>query len=462
MKAGLIGGSYQQRSLPFDAQRTINLYPVMHEKQSGKEIAAMYSVPGKMEFTRVDGGSVRGQFVSANGRLFAASGTEVFEILSDGTKISRGSLITENSLCMFDESLLELAVCDGTYLYIMDYATSTFARVTDGDLPSSVGTVTYLDGYFIVTENSTDKFYVSDLLDGSAWQSLNFASAESSPDALVRAFAVYGQLFLMGETTSEVWFNSGSGAFPFARVEGAKIETGCAAAHSVQKLDNTVFWLGKDKDGRGIVYRAAGFSPQRISTRAVEIALYDSGDLSDVRSYTYQKDGHLFYALTGGNLTSTWVFDVSSGEWHERCHLEEDGTLSTDLAVTCSYAFGKHLVGDKQSGVIYELRDDVYTDAGNEIFRRRVFSHIFNESRRFRINYLQVDFENGVGEGKARLRISENGARTWSPEYEVEIGDLGQFTPRVIWRRLGSMSQATFEVTITDAIPVKICGAYFG
>lgn len=464
MKAGLVGPSYEAFSLPFDAQRTINMFPVVNESGQGKEVAALYSVPGKQLFATVGGGPIRGLFASANGRVFAVSDTEVFEISSDGSATIRGSLITSDTDCTFDETPLELAICDGTNLYILEYSSNTFTRVTDADFPGAA-TVTQLDGYFIVNKPGTGEFYLSDLLDGTSWTALFFATAESSPDALVRPFSVFGQLFLLGEQTAEVWYNSGGLDFPFARLEGGKMEKGCAAAGSVAKIDNTVFWLGRDKDGHGIVYRATGFTPVRISTHAIEQRIRESGSLTDIKGFTYQADGHTFYALTGGNLETTLVYDAATQLWHERAYLEDDGTYSTDLISSCVFAFNKHLVGDRSSGSIYELSMDVYDDAGNELKRSRTFSHIFNEGNRFRINSLRIDFEYGVGlednsDATAWLEISEDGGRTWSKMYGTSIGRIGT-RGRAIWRRLGFMEQATFRVSITDPVKVAICGAYF-
>lgn len=466
MKIGLVGPSYVERSLPFNAQRTINLYPVVDEAGDGKEVSALYGTPGLSTFSTVGDGPIRAEFSSTNGRAFVVSNTQLYEIASTGVATLRGTLITDVSICSMDENTTQLAICDGTNLYIFTYATNVFAQVTDPDFPNG-STVTFLDGYFIVNKPGTGQFYVSALQGGTSWNALDFATAESSPDTLTRVYGGLGQLWLLGDRTTEVWYNAGDVDFPFTRIQGAKMETGSAAAHSVVNMDNTIIWLGKDKDGQGIVYRAQGYSPQRISTHAIEYAINKSSDLSEIRAYTYQKDGHAFYVMTGGNLETTLVYDAATKLWHERATLETDGTLTTHRGTTSMFAFGKHLVGDKTNGNVYEMSLDYYDDSGDEIISQRTFTHISNEGKRFRANELQIDFEYGVGinsgQGSAPvvwLEVSEDGGRTWSPQYQASIGALGAFRSRAVWRRLGLADIMTFRVSITDPVKRSICGSY--
>jgi len=73
LKIGLVGPTFDERSLPFDAQRTINFFPVLDPM--GKEPAALYSVPGLSLFS--DTGSVqgtRGMFASLTGRAYTVVG----------------------------------------------------------------------------------------------------------------------------------------------------------------------------------------------------------------------------------------------------------------------------------------------------------------------------------------------------------------------------------------------------
>jgi hypothetical protein len=465
MKLGLVGPSYQERSLPFDAQRTINFYPTIDETGEGKEVSALYGTPGLELFCTAGIGPIRGVFSSTNGRAFVVSATQLFEISIAGVPTLRGTLTSDLGSVSFDENTTQLAICDGTSIYILTYASNAFATPTLAASPAY--TVTQLDGYFIYNTNA-GQFYISGLQDGLSWNALDFATAESSPDGLIRVFSTQGQLWLLGSRTVEIWLNSADVDFPFARVQGARMEVGCAAAFSVVSADNTIFWLGTSKDGQGIVYRASGYTPQRISTFAIERYINTDEDLSNIRGYTYQQDGHLFYVLTGGNLETTICYDAATQQWHERANLEEDGTYSTHIATTCMFVFNKHLVGDKTNGNIYQMSEEFYSDAGNEIRAQRTFTHLNNEGKSFSVNTIQIDFEYGVGliSGQGSdpvvwLEISVDGGRTWGSELLATIGKMGAYKWRAYWNKLGyTENQMTFRVTITDPVKRAICGAY--
>lgn len=467
MKIGLVGPSYQMFSLPFDAQRTVNLFPVLDEM--GKEPASLYMTPGLDEFVDTGAGACRGSFTAANSRCFFVAGSSLFELASDGTATNRGSLLGSSGNVTFADNGLQLAVCDGATLYIFTYASNAFAEVTDADFPGA-STVTFLDGYFIVNKPNSGQFYISALFDGTSWDALDFATAEGSPDDLVRVIAALGQLWLMGVNTIEIWSNTGGSAasrFPFQRIQGARIDIGCLAANSVVAMDNSLFWLGGDEFGRAFVYRTNGFSPTKISTEPLELKWQEATNLTTVNAYAYQQQGHLFYIMTGGSLETSFGYDVATQLWHERAYLNADGEYEQHLGITCTFAFNKHLVGDRRNGKIYEMSMDYYSDDGEEIARERIFTHLSDEDRRIRYNSLDIGVESGVGTQSGddsnpliSLRLSRDGARTWSNPYTKPIGKVGQYQTKVTFRRLGIADQMTFRIRISSRVKVAITGAY--
>lgn len=464
MKIGIIGPSYEQRSLPFDAQRTINLYPVFDDQ--GKEVAALYGTPGLEYFTMAGNGPIRGEFSSTNGRAFVVSGNALYEVQNDGTTISRGTLNTSTGNITIDENNVQLFLCDGEDGYTFTYSTDTFAVIADGDFPSA-GTITYLGGYAIVNENDTGKFYISSLNDATAWDALDFATAESSPDNLRRVIRGVGQLWLLGTTTTEIWTNTGDSTFPFQRISGAEMNIGIMSAHSALEFAQSLFWIAESTEGRGVVVRATGYTPNRVSTEAIELAISRATNPENIYAWGYMQEGHEFYCLSGGGLETTLVYDITTGMWHERAFLNIQGNFESHLTAACMFAFGYHIVGDRRNGNLYKLKLDVYDDNGSAIARERVFTHLSSEGKQIRYNRLTLGFETGVGlqsgqgsDPQVSLQLSKDGARTWSDSYTASLGAVGKYQTNVVFRRLGVAEQMTFKIRVTDPVKVAIVGSY--
>jgi len=464
LKIGLVGPTYQQRSLPFDAQRTINFWPIFD--QQGKEVSALYGTPGLSLFASAGAQGHRQSFTSANGRCFFVAGSTLYEVLADGTTTSRGSLLSSTGNVSMDENNTQLGICDGLRLYTFTYSGNTFAQVTDGDLPATVAFLTAIDNYFVIVDGVTGRFYISALGNGTAWNPLDFATAESNPDELLAAKNALGQLWLMGKNTSEIWTNTGASNFPFRRINGAVMEVGILAPHSVIDVGNSIIWLGRDKRGAGIVYRANGFVPEPLSNEPINIAISKATSPNQIVAWSYQEDGHTFYALTGGGLETTLVLDLDTNQWHERSY-NDDGDLTPHLAQCTTYAFGKQLVGDRRNGNIYEMSLAYYDDAGADMVSERIYTHISDMDRRIRYNRLDISLETGVGnltgagqDPLISLQLSKDGARTWSNWFTARMGKVGEYLTKVTFRRLGIAEQMTFKIRISAPVKRALTGSY--
>lgn len=464
MKIGLVGPSYQQSSLPFDAQRSINLFPVFDEQ--GKEVASMYGTPGLEYFSMAGTGPIRKTFYSTNDRAFCISGNKLYEISSSGTATERGTLNTTFGNITIDENATQLFFCDGEDGYTLTYSSNTFAVISDSDFPSA-GTMTYLGGYAIANENDTGKFFISSLNNATSWAALDFATAESSPDTLKRVIRGVGQLWLLGDKTGEIWTNTGDSTFPFQRISGAEMNMGILAPHSAIEIASSLFWISNSAEGRGIVVRATSYTPQRVSTEAIEIAISKATSPENIYAWGYQKEGHDFVVFSGGGLETSLVYDIATGLWHERAYLNIQGNFESHLASSCMFAFGHHIVGDRRNGNLYKLKSTVYDDNGSAIARERTFTHLSSEGKQIRYNRLTLGFETGVGVQSGQgsnplvsLQLSKDGARTWSDSYTATIGAVGKYQTNVVFRRLGIAEQMTFKIRITDPVKVAITGAY--
>jgi hypothetical protein len=279
------------------------------------------------------------------------------------------------------------------------------------------------------------------------------------------------QLWVFGTDSTEVWYDAGLTGFPLTPIQGAFNEIGCVAAYSVAKLDNTLFWLGTDARGQGIVYKANGYAGVRVSTHAIEYAIAQYGNLADALAYTYQQEGHAFYVLIFPSANATWVYDVATQAWHERAGFDNGAFVRHRSNCQCNFG-GNTIVGDFENGNIYKFNLDVYADNGGVqkwLRSWRALPTGTNNLKRTAHHSLQLDCETGVGlnlgQGSApaaMLRWSDDGGHTWSNEHWREMGAIGQYGYRTIWRRLGmtlKLRDRVYEVSGTDPVKIAIMGA---
>jgi hypothetical protein len=370
---------------------------------------------------------------------------------------------------MSDNGTQVVIACNGP-MYVYNTLTSAFAQVTDPDFPGAL-TVSFLDGYFVFIEPNSQRVWVTALNNPLSVDPLEFASAEADPDNLVSSIVDHGQVWLFGTNSVEVWYDSGATDFPLQRIDGAFNEIGCAATFSVAKLDNSLFWLGSDRRGKGIVYRANGYSGTRVSTHAVEWQIQQYADISDAVAYTYQQDGHSFYVLSFPTANATWVYDVATQAWHERAGWN-NGAFTRHRSNCQTYFNNVNAVGDYQNGNIYAFDMDKYSDHDRiQKWLRswRALPTGQNNLKRTTQHSLQLDCESGVGlvdgqgsDPQVMLRFSDDGGHTWSNEKWASMGKIGQYFKRVLWRRLGmtqKIRDRVYEVSGTDPVKIAIVGA---
>jgi hypothetical protein len=408
---------------------------------------------------------IRGEW-ECFGRAFAVADNKFREIYEDGTWDERGTLNSSDGIVQLSNNTTQICLVDGNYGYIFTLATNAFTVITSSGWRGSK-TVDFVDDYFIFVAPDTGVYYISQLGDGTTEDPLDFASAEGLPDNLVAAKALHREVWLFGTDSVQVASDTGAALFPFETIQGAFIEYGCAAAYSVAKSANTIFWLGNDKEGQGVVWMATGYMPQRVSTFAIEYAIQRYSDISDAIGYTYQEDGHYFYVLSFPTGNATWVFDVNLQLWHERAYFK-DGKFSRHRANCHMFAFGKHLVGDYASNLIYEQSLDIYDDNGQEIKVVRAAPHISDEDALEYIFHrrLQIDMETGIGltsgvdsDPQVMLRWSDDGGHTWSKEHWKSAGKIGQYLARAVWRALGRSRDRVYEMSMTSACKKTIIAA---
>ncbi len=467
MKTPILGSAYVARSVNAADNRMVNLFPEAIP-EGGKEAGFLNRSPGLRLVATVGSGPVRGLWSHA-GILYVVSGTEFYKVTSSYVATKIGDVSGTGPVSMADNGTQLFIACNGPS-YIYNYNTLAFGQISDPDFPGAVN-VGYLDGYFVFNEPNSQRVWVTALLDGTSIDPLEFASAEGSPDGLVALIVDHREAWLFGTDSTEVWYNSGEADFPLTRIQGAFNEIGCVAPYSVAKLDNGIFWLGADARGQGIVYRANGYTGQRISTHAIEYAIQSYDTISDAIAYTYQQEGHAFYVLVFPTAGKTWVYDVAVNAWHERAGFSDGAFVRHRSNCHANYQGIPH-VGDYQNGKVYVFDLSTFTDgtAPQKWLRSwRALPPGANNLKRTVHHTLQLDCETGVGvltgqgsDPQVMLRFSDDGGHTWSNEKWTDLGAIGAYQRRAFWRRLGmtvKLRDRVYEVSGTDPVKIVILGA---
>ena len=456
----IFGLGYKSKSANVTAQTRVNMYlELVPDKDKTQAVA--YGTPGLTLFA--DLGDTPFRCIQSLGDyVYGVHRGTFYQITNAGIATAKGTLLTTSGRCGIENNGLQVMVVDGTYGYTYTIATDTFAKITDADFPGA-DTVAFNDGYFIVNDPGTGKFFLSALYDGTAWDALDFATAESNPDNLVAVVADHGELILLGDISTEFWSNTGNVDFPYTRMTGAAVEWGLAARWSVAKFDNSLIWLAKNRMGEVQVTRLTGYQPQRVSTFDIENIINGYSSVSDATGFSYLYNGHPFYQINFPTAGESLLYDGASNAWSK---LVSHG-MTRHRAEIATYFLNRTIVSDSANGRLYNIDGDVYTENGEEIVSEITTKHVSNNLSRVIIHALQVDLEAGIGlatgqgsDPQIMLQVSKDDGHTWGAERWRSMGKIGEYKTRAIWYRMGQSRDFVFRLRISDPVKRVILGAY--
>jgi hypothetical protein len=498
---GLIGPSYQSQSVNADCQITKNWYVEQLEQPNGKSAYVLYPTPGTSTFATLPGTPDRGK-LEINGRMFNVTGTNFCEVFADGTFNIIAQVLNDLLPVSMVASPQQLLLASGGGLYVFWLQTTaggtnpqvagTFKQVPASTFTLPGGAqgipiqVEYIDGFFLVLLKNSQTIYISVPLDASTWPPLQQITVTVFSDNVQSICENQRRLYVQGRKRSTVYYDSG-GPNIFDVDPSGTSENGSVAIFGVTRADNSIFWIDQDERGSGIVRRLNGYTPQRVSNHAIEYALRvlaKTSTISDCVTYAYQDQGHTFVQFNFPTAQKTWDFDVATGMWHERGFWNVNtASYSAHKSWNHVFAFGKHLVGDPQSGNIYQMEIpsaavgggwNFATDAGGALIRRQRRSpHISTENKYQFFSEVIIDAETGLGPqpalldgaGNSRgpkmtLQWSKDYGHTWSNEYDLDAGMAGDFRHRLRKSRLGRGRDLVIDISTSDPVPWRIIEGY--
>jgi hypothetical protein len=450
----ITGQTAKSRSRPLTSQLTQNFYAELSDDPGAKYPYVLMPFPGAKAFGSASGLD-RGMHVH-KGTLYKVTGTTLYSVDTSGAHTSLGS-IPGTGRCIFAGMLSNLVLTTGGKAY--QYNGSTVAEITDPQLESPASCA-HLNNQMLY-DGDNSRFCSSDVGDATAIDGLNYASAESEADDLLRVFTHNQYAYLLGETTIETWWNSGVGSPPFDRIEQGIMQVGLGALHSVASNDDAWYLLGDDNH----VYRIIGLERSQVTTIAIHHALSTETTVIDAIGLCFDIEGQRFYLLSLPTANKSWLFSEQTG-WTT---LSSSGGRS--LANSYAYYNRKHLVADYRGGAIYEWDLDTFAEVDDPIERIRETGPIHGgllgaPGLTVEMDSFELIMETGQGlltgqgsDPKIALQVSDDGGKTWGTEMWESIGKSGEFREKVSWHALGSFYERILRIKISDPVFCSIHSA---
>lgn len=280
-----------------------------------------------------------------------------------------GSLQTSSGVVYITENNKpQIAISDGSAIYIYDPAVSAALQTisTPDFIP---GYITFHDTYFICAAKS-DSFYsppasntwrLSAQNDGTSWPSAsqNIGLLQTKPDniqAVVRFPSKGNMIFVMGQTVTESWFDTGAQLFPYQRNNQYNIDYGCLSPATVAYMDEIVAWLGINEKSGPIILYSDGGMPEKITSDGIDYLFSQLEAPQDSQGFLYRQDGHLFYHINFYTDNLSFFVDFNT----KKIYQASDQNLNYFIASEMAFYNNQYYFVTRNNGNIFAF-DTIYT-----------------------------------------------------------------------------------------------------
>ena len=471
-KLPLHQGAYEARSPISNAQVCVNLYGEQNPPDAPFPVT-MYPAPGLTllsDYSASLSGPVRGLYECSDGAIIAVVGTTVISWPGPGNVATvLGSLATNTGLPVsICDNGTDVVIVDGTpgggwYAPLANLSAGSLAVITD---PAFYGStrVDFIDTFLVFNQPGTGNFYTTTSNVLLPFDPTYFAAKEGWNDRLVCCACLHDNIWLLGNVTTEIWFNAGGAAFPFARMPNSILQQGCAAPYSVVVADNALYWLSQDRWGRNMLMRGEGYAARRVSTFAVEDEWSKYPQLADACGMAYQLGGHetIGFYFPSGN--AWWAYDAATQLWHKRTYSD----LSTPWLplVMCGWGAvadvgypNAIIAGDRTGPRIYRVDRNAYTDNGTAIQRQRSWMHLQQDGQRIQYTRFALSMAgNQMSPDTVALDWSDDAGQSFGAPVNQTINN--QTNGQYLWRRLGYGRDRVYRATWSGNGEFALNGAY--
>jgi len=496
----LLSGSYSARGVVAGLQRCVNLYPEVNPQQvQAPAQVTHYPAPGLVWLgTSGESAGWRGFYTTTTGDLYGVCGTGLYYIDTLWRAVLIGRLGNLSTQVKFADNGTDMLVGDGsTHGYIVNLLTQTFSIAsagsnsgTNGFSFAGAGWVDFVDGFIVYNVPGTPNFACTGV-DEMTFDPLSFGTKAGRRDNVQALVIRQRNVWLLGSQASELWTDAGTANFPFQLNTGPYVEHGIVGPYALAKAGEGFMMLSQNINGGAVAVFCQGYKCERVSTWAQENEWGTYGDLSGTVGFSFKQGNHEFVCLRFPSADKTWVWDLGTGEWHERTWNDDNG-VEHQWRINCAtLAYGKVIGGDWETGDFYEITTEALTNAGRPMVYRRGFPQLISNFNRTRHNHFRLDIEAGEVPEPARedvelfyddttpgqlqtdsdenlvldprapvyatpdnvvmLRWSDDRGKTWSNPVPMSFGEIGEFQEVLSWRQLGEGRARVYEIFWSSA-----------
>jgi hypothetical protein len=434
-------GAYRRANGDLPELKLENL--LIEASPSDDEGAVMLARAGlESSLTPATSGAVVGIYSRADlfsGDIFSVAGGNIHRAAA-----SLGSLAGTGHVSFADDGIDEILITAGS---TMRRYNGALANVVFPD-SASVVKVRFLAGLFVAARASSGRFYWSAVNDGSTWDALDFATAESKGDNLLDIAVSGDLLWLFGRESVEAWRPSGNSDLPFVKITERGYQTGIIATGCAVALQSRLLWIGADArpymDGESIADEGLA---ERIR------------DSATVSCFSFTYEGHPIFCIRIDD--GTWGFDLTTGSW-----LRFTSYLRANWRIRTAFTKGSTVyLGDDELNRVWTFGGG--DENGDPV--QSVFSAIIPingapltiDNIGLFANFGRTDVLTGDGEEPfVEMRISRNEGQTWGDWRSKSLGRMGEYRKRVRWNACGMRDApcGILEFRSTDITRLRISG----
>lgn len=449
------------------------MYPEIQESPGAKAQMVLYGSPGTLAYAMVGEGPVRG-LLNIENFTSIVSGTNYFRMDPGGTVTNYGSVGSDGLPVQMVASTTQVLIVSGGNAFVHD---GTGVHPVQSPPWTKAVDCAFIDGFFVILDDNGPaggQFFISALLDATSWDPLDFSTSPSSNNQLLALAVDHDELWVFGSVVTQPFYNNGNADFPFVANQTAIVMQGIENRDTRQNLDNTLFWLGRNNYGTLQAFLADGYRPLRISDHPIEQQWLKYQNPSDCTAWTYQINGHPTWHINFNTDQKSWRYDRATGKWHRVAYRNSPTNVGQAHRGNCHCVRnGLHIIGDRQTGQLWQLSPTVYQDGGLPLVALRRGPAFFQGNKTVFFKLFELITPPGIGDGSDpnatpptpeqnpawMLRWSNDSGHNYSNEYQLQAGPQGAYSTRLRKVGCGSARNRNFEVSISANVPRCLIGA---